>query len=171
MQGFTMEVLLTQWDSQLSGLLNVFIAVILGGVVGLERELARKPAGLRTLMLVAGASAMLVGITDTLIEHFTEVSEDQILRADPIRIVEAIITGVSFICAGTIFRSDKGETVEGLTTAAAILTCCTIGIAVALKQWILAAGVTFLTVIILRAAAAVEEKMATRTTEKNVSSQ
>ncbi len=113
-----MDIFTTPWNSQALALVNVLIAMALGGIIGPERELARKPAGLRTLMLVAGLSAMLVGLSDPLIEHFTAEGDDQILRADPIRIVEAIITGVSFLCAGTIFGGNS-ESVEGLTTAAA----------------------------------------------------
>jgi putative Mg2+ transporter-C (MgtC) family protein len=157
-----MDTLLEGWNSQLSILLNVFIAMLLGGLIGLERELANKPAGLRTLMLVTGASALLVGLTDVLIDHFTIEANDQILRADPIRIVEAIITGISFLGAGTIFRSGKDEGIEGLTTAASILICSGIGISVALKQWGLAAGVAFFSIIVLRGAAWLERKMATR---------
>lgn len=157
-----MDIITTHWNSQALALLDVLIAMALGGIIGLERELARKPAGLRTLMLVAGLSTMLVGLSDPIIEHFTAKADDQILRTDPLRIIEAIITGVSFLCAGTIFRSGNGENIEGLTTAAAILICCGIGIAVALKELILAVGVTLITIIILRAVTFLEGKMATR---------
>lgn len=151
-----MEAFFAQQNSQVAVLLNVLIAMLFGGLIGLEREMAKKPAGLRTLMLVAGASSMLVGLGDTLIERFSTEAYDENLRADPLRIVEAIITGISFLGAGTIFRSGKDDAIEGLTTAASILICCVIGIAVALYQWILAGGVTFCAVIILRAASALE---------------
>lgn len=157
-----MDIFTTQWNSQLLALLDVLIAMALGGIIGLERELARKPAGLRTLMLVAGLSTMLVGLSDPIIEHFTAKADDQILRTDPLRIIEAIITGVSFLCAGTIFRSGKSENIEGLTTAAAIFICCVIGIAVALKELIQAVGVTLITIIVLRAAALLERKWETK---------
>lgn len=156
-----MDILIAQWNSQSLVLLDVLIAMALGGIIGLERELARKPAGLRTLMLVAGLSAMLVGLSDPLIDHFSAKADAEILRTDPIRIIEAIVTGVSFLCAGTIFRGND-ENIEGLTTAAAILICCVIGIAVAVKQLVLAAGVTLISIIILRAAAVLEGKMVTR---------
>lgn len=157
-----MDMLLQQWNSQSVILLNVLIAMILGGLIGLERELVKKPAGLRTLMLVAGASAMLVGLSDILVARFTLEGYDTILRADPIRIVEAIITGISFLGAGTIFRSGEGRTIEGLTTAAAILICSVIGISVALRQWLLAAGVTLFSIVILRIASSLERLLAHR---------
>ncbi len=151
-----------QWEPQSIILLKVLIAMILGGLIGLERELAHKPAGFRTLMLVTGASAMLVGLTDVMIEHFVLLANDSLLRVDPVRIVVAIITGISFLGAGTIFRSGNEEGIEGLTTAASILICSVVGIAVALNQWVLAAGVTFFSIIILRVAAWLEYKMAKR---------
>jgi putative Mg2+ transporter-C (MgtC) family protein len=157
-----METPFLQGNPQVAILLNVFIAMIFGGLIGMERELARKPAGLRTLMLVAGASSMLVGLGDTLIERFSSQSYEETLRADPVRLVEAIITGISFLGAGTIFRSGKDDAIEGLTTAASILICCVIGIAVALCQYVLSAGVTFLAVVILRIGAALERKISTR---------
>lgn len=141
-------------------LLNVFMAMIFGGFIGLERELAKKPAGLRTLMLVAGASSMLVGLTDTYMASFQSEAYEETLQNDPVRMVEAIITGISFLGAGTIFRSGKEDAIEGLTTAASILICSVIGIAVALYQWVLAAGVTFLAVVILRGVSLFEHYLA-----------
>ncbi len=156
------DTFVEQWDSQSIILLKVLVGLVLGGLIGFERELAHKPAGFRTLMLVTGASAMLVGLTDVVIEHYVVEANDKILRADPIRIVEAIITGISFLGAGTIFRSRDEGGIEGLTTAASILICSVIGISVALSQWALAVGVTFFSIIILRVAAWLERKIAKR---------
>ncbi|HEX5764163.1 MAG TPA: MgtC/SapB family protein, partial [Woeseiaceae bacterium] len=74
-----------------------------------------------------------------------------ILRADPIRVVEAVVTGTAFLGAGTIFR-DRERGVEGLTTAASLLLVGAIGISVALKQLLTAVLVTILTLLLLRAA-------------------
>lgn len=161
-----METVLAQWNSQSPTLLNVLIAMILGGLIGLERELVEKPAGLRTMMLVAGASAMLVGLSKILVEGFLVEGYDKILRADPVRIVEAIITGISFLGAGTIFRSGRDKTIEGLTTAACILICSVIGISVALRQWILAVGVTMFCITILRVAAWLEHTISREKSHK-----
>ena len=70
--------------------------------------------------------------------------------ADPIRIVEAIVTGISLLGAGTIFRRDQSEQVQGLTTAASILLCAAVGISIALRQFVLAVGVTLLALVVLR---------------------
>lgn len=135
---------------QLKILLEVAMAMALGGLIGIERELANKPAGFRTHMLVAAAAALFVGLADILVTAFSVSTTPEILRVDPIRIVEAIVTGVAFLGAGTIFRHRQGEAVEGLTTAASILLVSAIGVCVALGQLVLAASVTVLTLIVLR---------------------
>ena len=89
------------WELKVTG--QVAVAMVLGGLIGLERETANKPAGFRTHMLVAGAAALLVGLGHALIEEFDRHTGLR-LQSDPIRIVEAIVTGVSFLGAGTIFR-------------------------------------------------------------------
>ena len=76
---------------------------------------------MRCQMLVAGASALFVGLADALMQRFLIETNTQI-TTDPIRIVEAIVTGISFLGAGTIFRSKRNEEIEGLTTAASILS-------------------------------------------------
>ncbi len=157
-----LEELWGQWSGQLSILGTVGAAMLLGGIIGLDRELENKPAGLRTHMFVAGTAAMLVALSDVLLNRFSIQNYSEFLRADPIRIVEAIITGISFLGAGTIFRAGKGKGIEGLTTAASILICCAIGISAALEQWILAVGVTIFSVLILRGAAWLEYKIAHR---------
>ena len=73
--------------------------------------------------------------------------------------MEAIVTGISFLGAGTIFRRDASEQVQGLTTAASILLCAAIGISVALRQFVLAVGVTILALIVLRGLTGVETWM------------
>ncbi len=130
-------------------IVKVVFAMFLGGLMGLERELAQKPAGLRTHMLVAGASSLLVVLGDIMIANYSSGSVVQAIQADPIRIMEAIITGISFLGAGTIIFRNRDETVEGLTTAASILFAAAIGIAVALQQYLLAAILTVIAIVIL----------------------
>ncbi len=129
--------------------ITVLYAMFLGGFMGLERELAQKPAGLRTHMLVAGASALLVVLGEFMIFNYSSGPVVDAVQADPIRIMEAIITGISFLGAGTIIFRSKDETVEGLTTAASILFAAAIGITVALKQYLLAAILTVIAIVIL----------------------
>lgn len=128
---------------------KVVFAMVLGGLMGLERELAQKPAGLRTHMLVAGASSLLVVLGDVMITNYSSGVVVDAIQADPIRIMEAIITGISFLGAGTIIFRSTDQTVEGLTTAASILFAAAIGITVALHQYLLAAILTIIAIVIL----------------------
>src|SRR5688500_16427080 len=137
---------------------EVALAMLLGGVIGFEREMADKPAGFRTHMLVAGAAALLVGLGDAMLRRFA-MDTSVNASSDPIRIVEAIVTGISFLGAGTIFRRDRSEQVEGLTTAASILLCAAVGISVALRQFVLAVGVTVLALIVLRGLTFIEKRL------------
>lgn len=141
---------------QVANLALVALAMFLGALIGLEREWAGKPAGLRTQMLVAGSAALLVTLGDAILGHFDVANRDQLVRSDPIRIVEAIITGVSFLGAGTIIYHRSEGAVEGLTTGASLLFAAGIGISVALQQFTLAIGVTILALITLRGLTFVE---------------
>ncbi|HRW09746.1 MAG TPA: MgtC/SapB family protein [Caldilineaceae bacterium] len=132
---------------QLEILGSVIIAMILGGIIGFEREHADKPAGLRTHMLVAGAATLLVSLGSALVA--TVEINPSLIRSDPIRIVEAIITGISFLGAGTIMRRRGEGNVEGLTTAASLLFVAGIGIAVGTGQYVTAVGMTLLGLLVL----------------------
>jgi putative Mg2+ transporter-C (MgtC) family protein len=147
------------WIMQFEIIGEVALAMLLGGVIGFERELADKPAGFRTQMLVAGAAALLVGLGDAMLLRFLAEGKTNV-TGDPIRIVEAIVTGISFLGAGTIFRRDASEQVQGLTTAASILLCAAVGISVALRQFVLAIGVTLLALIVLRGLTGIEKRLA-----------
>jgi putative Mg2+ transporter-C (MgtC) family protein len=143
-------------EGQLQTVVDVALAMMLGGAIGIEREFADKPAGLRTHMLVAGAAALLVALGSIMLEQFTALPGMQPINADPIRVVEAIITGISFLGAGTIIRGDESR-IEGLTTAASILMVAAIGTTVALEQIWLAASVTVLVLVTLRGVLMVEK--------------
>lgn len=130
-------------------IIKVVFAMFLGGLMGMERELAGKPAGLRTHILVAGASSLLVVLGDFMIKMYSDSALTQAVRADPIRIMEAIITGISFLGAGTIIFRNRDESVEGLTTAASILFAASIGITVAVQHYLLAGILTIIAIVIL----------------------
>lgn len=88
-----------------------------------------------------------------------------LVRTDPIRIVQAVITGVTFLGAGTIIRSGSGHRVEGLTTAASILFAAAVGISVALSHYLLAGGATLLVLVTLRGVQVLERWITDRTTK------
>ena len=136
-------------DPQIAILLEVSLAMLLGGLIGVERELADKPAGFRTHMLVAGAAALFVGVGNLMAETFVAPGDGQTVRMDPNRIIEAIVPGISFLGAGTIFRRKESRDVEGLTTAASILFSSAIGICAALRHFTLAIGATILALVVL----------------------
>lgn len=129
-------------------LLDVLIATVLTAVIGFERESAHKPAGMRTNMIVGGATCLIVALTVPLVDFINKHNPSEIIRTDPIRVIEAIVVGVSFIGAGTIIKAEHKERVIGLTTAATLLFSCAIGASAALKQYVLAVGVTIIVIII-----------------------
>ena len=157
----SMDYFTDGWSVQLLIVAEVAFAMLLGGAIGLERELANKPAGFRTHMLVSGAAALLVGMGDILVAQFAQDAGKDLIQADPFRIIGAVVSGISFLGAGTIFRGG-GQHVEGLTTAASLLVSASIGIAIGSRQWVLAIGVTLLTLGVLRALMVVEGALARR---------
>lgn len=130
-------------------ILEVVYSMFLGGLIGFERELSRKPAGLRTHMLIAGSATLLIILGDIMINNYSSGTATGIIQSDPIRIMQAIITGISFLGAGTIIFKNQEETVEGLTTAASILFVSGIGIAVAIQQYLMSSILTFIAILIL----------------------
>jgi putative Mg2+ transporter-C (MgtC) family protein len=141
-------------------LAEVAIAMVLGGVIGLEREIADKPAGLRTHMLIAGAAALLVGLGGAMIRRFADAGAQ--VSSDPIRVIDAVVTAVGFLGAGMIIRRADTNEVEGLTTAASVLFAAAVGICVALREFFLAAGVTLLDVATLRGIGILEDRLRRR---------
>ena len=132
---------------QLQSLAYILLAMVLGALVGIERELADKPAGLRTHILVCGAAAFFVLLGNELIADHSKGGT--IIRSDPLRVIEAVVAGVSFLGAGTIFHRRHYRDVAGLTTAASLLFVAAIGVCVALARIPLAIGATALVVVVL----------------------
>ena len=152
--------------AQFQALAHVAIAMGLGGVIGLEREFTGKAAGLRTHMLVAGASAIFVSLGTVVVEVFRATLETSTVTGDPMRIVHGVVTGIGFLGAGSIITSRESERVSGLTTAASIWFVAAIGVSVALSQIILAVGSTVLGLIALRCLHVAEERFRKRRQER-----
>lgn len=129
-------------------LLRLVLAAALAGVLGWERESARKSAGLRTHMLVGIASALFTVLAELAVKDYPGAEGG--LRADPIRVIQAVAIGVGFLGSGVIFVSKSGDTVLGLTTAGSIWATAAIGIAAGLGYYILAVGATLLLLAVLR---------------------
>ena len=120
-------------------ILRLGIAAALGGLLGWERERSGKAAGARTHMLVATGAALLV-----LVPQQTDMSD-----ADLSRVIQGIVTGVGFLGAGTILKSNSEQTVKGLTTAAGLWFTAAIGITAGLGREATAVLSALLALIIL----------------------
>ncbi|MBF5003546.1 MgtC/SapB family protein [Diaphorobacter sp. NR2-3-3-1] len=120
---------------------RLFLAALLGGVLGFEREASGKSAGLRTHMLVAMGSAMFLTIAQLVGVSAMETS----------RVIQGVIAGVGFLGAGAILKSSKQgtEDVKGLTTAAGIWFTAAIGVAVGVGEESAAIFCTLLALIVL----------------------
>lgn len=129
-------------------LLDVFIALVLGGLIGFEREKRDKPAGLRTHMLIAASSCLFLFLGVNISQSLSQELSGEAMGVDPTRILHAIIVGISFIGAGTILKSREGQEIRYLTTAATVLAAAAIGIAVGLHLYVLAVGATLVTLLV-----------------------
>lgn len=124
---------------------RLLAACIVGAIVGFDRELRNKPAGLRTHILTSLAAALFTLITFEL--HHVVINSDKSTTADPIRIIEAVTAGVAFLAAGAIIQS-RGN-VRGLTTGANMWLAGALGVACGAGDYTLAAFGTVFAVIVL----------------------
>ncbi len=137
---------------KLAALGRLVLAALLGALVGLERELAGKPAGLRTTLLICVGAAMFTELS-LQIAQLAAGSGGEALRGDPARLAAQIIPGIGFIGAGAILHG-RGR-VTGLTTAATLWVVTAIGIAVGAGAYVEAMGTTVMvlaTLLLLRRA-------------------
>lgn len=119
----------------------MLVSTALGTLVGWERQVGRKPAGLRTHTLVCMGSTLFVLLTIHAARDFGGGN------VDPTRIIHGVVTGVGFLGAGSIMRQEGF--VHGLTTAASIWMVAAIGVAVGVHAWTLAITGTVLALIVL----------------------
>ena len=107
-------------------LLRIAIATALGAVIGLERQIHRRPAGLRTHMLVALASSTFM-VVSTHFVYFQHYHKDDLVTVDTSRIAASVVAGTGFLAGGAILRT--GLSVQGLTTGAGLWLVSSIGLA------------------------------------------
>jgi|SRR3989344_4984502 len=117
---------------------QITVALLLGGLLGLERTFAHKTAGLRTYSLVSMGSCLLIIISNLVIAPLSNIS-----GIDPLRLAAGIVTGIGFLGAGLIIFKDSK--ISGLTTAAGLWVACAIGIAVGFELFLIAVFATSLT--------------------------
>jgi putative Mg2+ transporter-C (MgtC) family protein len=121
-------------------------AALAGGIIGINRDIAKKPIGLRTLALVSlGAAIATVAAIQVpgMGEHPDALS--RVVQG----VIQGIMTGISFIGAGVVLRDPRARTVEGLTTAATVWIAAALGIACGLGDWTTAVTGTVLAMLLL----------------------
>lgn len=143
--------------SELDAIVRLLIAVILGGIVGFERQSRNKSAGLRTHILVSlGAClTMIVSLNISLSFFFIY----GLTSADPERIAAQVISGIGFLGAGTILANKKGLNVIGLTTAASLWVVAAIGLAAGAGYWITASATTLFVYLTLAIMSQLERRI------------
>lgn len=132
--------------------LRLFIALLIGGLVGIQRELTHKPAGLRTHMLLALGTALIV-ITG---------EEAGMSKSDLSRVVQGLVTGIGFLGGGAILKLTAEHEIHGLTTAAGIWMTATASAAAGLGQLALALVGVCLGLLVLAAFVKVEKHLGNR---------
>jgi len=145
---------------KLSLLGRLLLATVLGGLIGLERELAGKPAGLRTNILICVGAALLMDISRFVAAGTVSGP------ADPARIAAQVVSGIGFIGAGTILV-ERGSIV-GLTTAATLWVVAAIGLAVGAEAYVAAVGAALLVVLTLLILGRLEDFLFQRRTAVHV---
>jgi len=140
--------------AQVGPLLAVLlVAFVCGAALGLERELRKKPAGLKTIVLICVGSAVYAALARLMLE-------DAGIRTDPTRVAGQVITGVGFIGGGAILQA--GGTIMGLTSAAVIWTAAGIGLFIGAGYPLLALVITITVVGMLVVLRMAEERLLPR---------
>ncbi|MES3010286.1 MAG: MgtC/SapB family protein [Pseudomonadota bacterium] len=138
--------------------LHLVSAVLAGGLIGLERSFHGRPAGFRTHTLVCLASSLLMLVTLYQSYWFTGGGSD-VVRVDPTRMAQGIMTGIGFLGAGVIFK--EGLSVRGLTTAASIWITASIGVLMGVGFYFAGSVATLLTLGVLALFRHIEGRMPT----------
>ena len=125
-------------------LLRILVAALLGGFIGLERDIHGRAAGLRTHLLVSLGSALFMVMSELVATHAVTLTNQGLARmfSDPGRIAAQIVTGIGFLGAGTIIK--EGLTIRGLTTAACLWLVAAVGMAAGGGYLLIAISTTFI---------------------------
>lgn len=146
--------------------LKIALAVLLSVVIGVERELKKKPIGLKTSAIIAAFSCLLT-IVSVETAFNIEVSQFDSVRTDPLRLAAQIVSGIGFLGAGAILQKNN-DTITGLTTAAMIWGSASIGIAVGANFFIEAIFTVAIVIFIIEVFAPVVSRIGpTRLRQKN----
>jgi putative Mg2+ transporter-C (MgtC) family protein len=135
-------------------LLRLSGALLFCGLIGFEREANHRPAGLRTHMLVGLASALYCLIMLEVLAMLDTFSDR--IASDPLRLIEAVTSGVAFLAAGMIVFS-QGK-VKGLTTGASLWLAAAIGLSVGFGFWLIAVATTTLALVVINLVKRAEDR-------------
>lgn len=137
---------------EIGALYQVLVAALLGALIGVERSIAGKNAGMRTYALVSMGACLLTALSVLVAPRYLGIGD-----VDPFRIAAAIVMGIGFIGTGLVIHKESHPI--GLTTAAGVWVAAAIGIAVGFNLYLLALNATILTLFIFTALAWVERKI------------
>lgn len=134
-------------SAELAITVKLLLAALAGGLVGLEREKHGRPAGLRTNLLVAVGSCVMMLVSEAFYTKYSIFDAESTLRLDPSRVAAQIVTGIGFIGAGVILKD--GASVRGLTTAASLWAVAGLGMAFGMGFFSLGVIATLLVLVSL----------------------
>lgn len=127
-------------DLNVQSIVKILIAVLIGGLIGLEREASKRPAGLRTHILVCVASAMVMDVNLAMAKIY--------IPSDPMRLGAQVISGMGFLGAGTIIK--EGDHVKGLTTAAGLWSVACLGLVIGSGYYLMAVFASLIMILVLK---------------------
>ena len=136
---------------------RLVLASLLGGFIGLEREVHGREAGVRTYLLVSLGSALIMVVSEYLFFKYEGRVPGEFFRVDPGRIAAQAITGMGFLGAGVILRYK--DTIRGLTTAACMWVVCAIGLAIGSGYYLFGSTVSAITILSLVGLKVFEKKL------------
>lgn len=128
-------------ETEIRFVINLGVALLCGLIVGVERELRGKPAGLSTQTLVIGAAMLFTTLSQTFLGQ---------PDADPTRIAAQIVTGIGFLGAGIILKSEGKGWIVNVTTAASVWYAASIGMAIGFEFYFIAVAAAIFAVIVSR---------------------
>lgn len=136
---------------------RLVLAALLGGLIGFERELHGRPAGVRTYLILSLGTALLMVLSEHILVTYQGRFAGLTVTGDPGRIAGQAITGIGFLGAGVIIRYK--DTVRGLTTAACVWLVCSVGLTVGAGFYVVGVIVTLITLLALVGLKAGERRM------------
>lgn len=136
---------------------RLLLSSLLGGLIGLEREVHGRPAGFRTHLLVALGACLMMIVSEFFSLKYGRESSALVLRLDPSRVAAQIVVGIGFLGAGAIIK--EGRDIHGLTTAACLWVVAGLGMAVGIGLYVPAVMVTAIALLSLQALKPIEQML------------